>query len=200
MSAFGCCPSRLRRQGDRLELYRCSKTAKQWPRVWWLGPHYPCTIVTFGLVIGGSGAMIAPFDPSAAPAAFGVGVVLLLATLQALAATAFSDPGVVHMEPGDEEELLEEGALDDRPVCNVCGIIRMRGVVHCSECGVCIEGYDHHCPWMGQCIGKNNLSSFYRFICLVFTLILYLAFAGVAAAAATAPRGHDVHTSGGGST
>ena len=37
-------------------------------------------------------------------------------------------------------------------------------VNHCFDCGICIEGYDHHCPWTSKCIGKNNLYSFYSFM------------------------------------
>ena len=37
-------------------------------------------------------------------------------------------------------------------------------VNHCFDCGICIEGYDHHCPWTSKCIGKNNLFSFYFFM------------------------------------
>jgi len=27
---------------------------------------------------------------------------------------------------------------------------------HCVDCNVCVEGYDHHCPVSGKCIGKGN--------------------------------------------
>ena len=37
-------------------------------------------------------------------------------------------------------------------------------VNHCFDCGICIEGYDHHCPWVSKCIGKKNLYSFYCFM------------------------------------
>lgn len=37
-------------------------------------------------------------------------------------------------------------------------------VNHCYDCGICIEGYDHHCPWTSKCIGRRNLYWFYAFI------------------------------------
>ena len=37
-------------------------------------------------------------------------------------------------------------------------------VNHCFDCGICIEGYDHHCPWVSKCIGNKNLYSFYFFM------------------------------------
>ena len=39
-----------------------------------------------------------------------------------------------------------------------------KNVNHCFDCGICIEGYDHHCPWTSKCIGRNNLYSFYSFM------------------------------------
>ena len=54
---------------------------------------------------------------------------------------------------------------------------REKNTSHCPDCDICVEGHDHHCPWTGKCIGKNNLTSFYIFIFSIFALISYFAFA-----------------------
>ena len=48
---------------------------------------------------------------------------------------------------------------------------------HCEYCDVCIEGYDHHCPWTSKCIGKNNLVRFYVFLFMTPVFIVYCSFA-----------------------
>ena len=63
--------------------------------------------------------------------------------------------------------------------CNLCHFYLRRDkfAKHCFDCDICIENYDHHCPWTGHCIGKNNLYTFYIFIGSSFFIILYLATA-----------------------
>ena len=39
-----------------------------------------------------------------------------------------------------------------------------RRTFHCRDCDMCIEGFDHHCPWTSKCIGKGNIVPFYVFI------------------------------------
>lgn len=62
--------------------------------------------------------------------------------------------------------------------CRECrNYVRMdRQTYHCFECNVCIEGYDHHCPWMTKCIGKNTKYSFYTFVLSIMIAMTYLIF------------------------
>jgi len=48
---------------------------------------------------------------------------------------------------------------------------------HCFECEICVEGYDHHCPWTTKCIGKKNLWLFYAFILFTFAYVMNLFIA-----------------------
>ena len=57
--------------------------------------------------------------------------------------------------------------------CETCNIFRGPGVSHCKKCDNCVENFDHHCPWLGNCIGKNNY--FYFFIFLIFCNIFIIS-------------------------
>ena len=59
---------------------------------------------------------------------------------------------------------------------------------HCTECGICIMGSDHHCPWTSKCIGKKNLCLFNCFLISLFAHIGYLIFALVSLAVIADPK------------
>lgn len=44
---------------------------------------------------------------------------------------------------------------------------------HCDECDVCVEGYDHHCPWVSKCIGARNLTVFKIFLGSTTLFMMY---------------------------
>ena len=52
-----------------------------------------------------------------------------------------------------------------------CKIIRQPRTVHCYKCDICIYGYDHHCPWIGKCVGSDNLCAFRLFLFSVMAAI-----------------------------
>jgi len=58
---------------------------------------------------------------------------------------------------------------DDKPheilsYCSTCQIMRPPRAFHCGDCDVCIEIHDHHCPWVGTCIGHRNAKYFSLFL------------------------------------
>lgn len=58
--------------------------------------------------------------------------------------------------------------------CVTCHIYRPPRTVHCSSCGGCILRYDHHCPYISNCIGSNNYRRFTSFVvtCSIYLLLL----------------------------
>jgi hypothetical protein len=68
---------------------------------------------------------------------------------------------------------------NDYYFCDICEfwIYKDSLTSHCFDCNICIEGYDHHCPWTGHCIGKKNLFYFYCFLIGSFGIMGFLIFA-----------------------
>jgi hypothetical protein len=50
-------------------------------------------------------------------------------------------------------------------------MVRPPTAKHCTACGTCVELLDHHCMWVGKCVGKKNYVAF-----RVFTGSLTLQF------------------------
>ncbi len=83
-----------------------------------------------------------------------------------------------------DQDQLQVWRLKNLPYCSICKVQtpERMDIYHCHECGFCIEKMDHHCPWMGQCVGKRNMKWFILFNLswiLFLGEFLYLVFSAV---------------------
>ena len=83
------------------------------------------------------------------------------------------DPGIMNRNNkfcfrGDDTciKLVHKGFYKETKVCKTCYIVKPFRSHHCNDCGNCIYNFDHHCPWIGGCVGGRNYVYFFTFLCL----------------------------------
>ncbi|XP_074418947.1 palmitoyltransferase ZDHHC18 isoform X1 [Larus michahellis] len=155
-----------------------------------LARHSGVFALTLGLILATSGLFFAfdcPFLASHLTLAIPIiAAVLFFFVISCLLQTSFRDPGILPRATPSEAADLEKridsmGTSTYRPpartmevvinkyvvklkYCYTCKMFRPPRTSHCSVCDNCVERFDHHCPWVGNCVGKRNYRYFYAFI------------------------------------
>jgi hypothetical protein len=168
---------------------------------WVLGPHFIGVLVTliiiyFGSVLNKKVIHNIEFDSITNFVLISFVNVMYILTNTLLLCVAMTNPGIVinnkirndiELNNTDREITIDyegvhtyDDADDDCDFCNICKVnqpwnLKIR---HCYDCNCCIAHHDHHCPWMGQCIGEKNMKYFIYFniswVLFLFELLYFV--------------------------
>ena len=106
-------------------------------------------------------------------------------TSMSLIISAFCDAGIILrfplknniLEDKKERRIFQLGYIKKYKYCSTCLIMRPNRSTHCGDCNNCVEKFDHHCPWIGACVGKRNYKLFYFFLFFLnFLIVLIIIF------------------------
>lgn len=115
-----------------------------------------------------------------------VSVIIFLFTVIYYLQTAYTDPGVLQQETPEDGDndlrspLFKYVVIRNTSIrlkfCETCQFYRPPRTSHCSVCNRCVENFDHHCPWVNNCVGKRNYKYFFCFLtCLNLHILLTLS-------------------------
>ncbi|CAK5085624.1 unnamed protein product [Meloidogyne enterolobii] len=128
-----------------------------------------------------------------------VSSLLFLLVISSLLRAAFTDPGIIPRATPREVLELEKQCQESDPFfqrdewlqprtrivnirgqqvklkyCFTCCIFRPPRSSHCSICDNCVLNFDHHCPWLGNCIGLRNYRHFFMFVTSLWILDAFM--------------------------
>ena len=122
-----------------------------------IGPHWYISVITVLLIFGFGLFLYIHFLNLVTPTISNLYLFVFLLTILMYCVAILTNPGIIPKKRGLE--------IEDRSpyVCLKCFSLKNQKAFHCEDCDVCIEGFDHHCIFMGKCVGKNNFAIFSLF-------------------------------------
>lgn len=78
--------------------------------------------------------------------------------------TKFESEDDYYKENDESEDVNDVLSFIELKYCSVCTLEQPLRTKHCNQCNSCVATHDHHCPWVGNCIGERNKFYFYIFL------------------------------------
>ena len=115
--------------------------------------------------------------------------VCLLGLIIAGGLSTFTDPTdyVVLAERKAKAEKLPFDVKPYSQICTICKTHVLEMSKHCGQCDRCVDGFDHHCKWLNNCVGSRN----YRYFVVLISFLEALAAIQIAFSAYVVHRSFD---------
>lgn len=121
-------------------------------------------VLSLGVVIPALGGLVSFYSEIACHATYGLVLVCFLWA-------SCKNPGVLKPDPQHNFlELLRD--VNPADLCPECKLIRSARSRHCAICNCCVERFDHHCPWINNCVGIKNHNAFMGFLFSIWLKIV----------------------------
>ncbi|RHZ45174.1 hypothetical protein Glove_688g39 [Diversispora epigaea] len=90
-----------------------------------------------------------------------------------------SSGGQLESDPTLQDLFLELEEYQEFPkICKKCHLPKPERAHHCSVCKKCVLKFDHHCPWIANCVGHYNHRYFLLFMTYLVIGCFYFALVG----------------------
>ena len=119
-------------------------------------------------------------------------IIINLVLVFLIFSTTFSNPGIlpriIFRTKNDDIsnphkvkiKIVQNGIIKNYKSCETCKIIKPQRSNHCHDCNNCVEKFDHHCPWIGQCVAARNYRKFFMFVIVANINAIYIVGISIA--------------------
>lgn len=138
-----------------------------------LGPDLWFGFFTKVLIILPYSTFYLHVTPSMANQSTYTSLVLFFLSCYFLLRAGWTEPGII---PRMQKAGPPPGGSSAYRVCRRCNIRQPNRVKHCYHCDNCVQRFDHHCPWVNQCVGERNYKYFVGFVWTTALLAWFVAY------------------------
>ncbi len=142
-----------------------------------IGPHWYVSMIGFSLIALVGFLIIVPLW-SALGTMSRIGFAFFLGFALAMYIVIFvSNPGIIPQKVS--RSIADDAESKHDYSCLKCWAPKTKKAQHCEDCDVCIEEHDHHCVWVGKCVGGRNLMLFYVFVGSIPVFFIFTMFVSI---------------------
>lgn len=171
------CKAALSKSEERLGSYRRDEHL--------FGPDWRTAFAGVGLATALSAIFLFLIANASPPSIAAIGSLLWMFVVGAWFLAATTHPGIIarsdeisaedaaHVAQLRRDVVMPDGRVMPMRWCYHCRVFRPPRAVHCPDCNVCVMRFDHHCPWISQCVGQRNYKYFFAYLWSLTLLCCY---------------------------